>query len=42
MGGGGAGKQVQAKASRQTLRGIRGQAGGAVVKHALGKTQAGS
>lgn len=37
--GGGAVKQVQAK---QMLRGIRGQARGPVVKHILGKTQAGS
>lgn len=42
-GGGGAVKQVQARAARQTLRGIRGQArGGAILKHILGKTQAGS
>lgn len=36
---GGAVKQVQAKAARQTLRGIRGQLRGADVKHFLGKTQ---
>lgn len=37
-GGGGAVKQVRAKAARQTLRGIRGQARGADVNHFLGKT----
>lgn len=37
-GGGGAVKQVLAKAAGQTRRGIRGQARGADVKHFLGKT----
>lgn len=36
--GGGAEKQVLAKAAGQTLRGIRGQARGADVEHFLGKT----